>query len=234
MIHAITIDANKGKTTDHERVKKMKTSAIQYQQLFINPVFNAEKKTQNNITKNPQIIGDAMTALKQATEKATRNDGTLDTAKRKTALGEWVFLTANENRSHLYALRQLIKANVTVEQIAEKQAVKPVKSIAGIWDKHFKQKTTTGRNSAANGGNAGGNGANGSSENVDFVEACKNRNMEYLAGAIARMMAASNYGGMNSADIDAALRDIAKAMLKDNGISQNAFMEYRKLNRKAA
>lgn len=207
----------------------MSNSAIQYQQLFVNPTKNAEKKTQNNITKNPQIIGDAMIALKQATEKATRNNGTLDTAKRKTALGEWVFLTANENRSHLYALQQLIKANVTVEQIAEKQATKPVKSIAGIWDKHFKPKTANGRNSAANGGNAIGNGAN----TEKSIETLANNVETSLVGAVSKVMA-SNYGGMNSADIDAALRDIAKAMLKDNGISQNAFMEYRKLNRKAA
>ena len=206
----------------------MTNFANDYQKLFINPLATAEKKTSTNIAKNLPVLQAAMDAVKSADIAALRPDGTVDTKAFKAALGEWVFLADNENRTHLYAIRQLIKADISIDQIAEKLTVKPVKSIAGIWSTHFKPKAGSGRNSAANGGNAGLAGISGKA--IETI----NSNIEtHLMTAAAKAMAA-NYGNLNAADIAEHIKAIAIAMLKDNGISQTQYKAFQQANKKAA
>ena len=203
----------------------MTNLANDYIALFIKPLATAEKKTSTNIAKNLPVLQAAMTAVQIADGKAKRPDGTVDTKAFKAALGEWVFLADNENRTHLYAIRQLIKADISIDQIAEKLTVKPVKSIAGIWGL-FKPAKPVARQSAANGGNAGGNPEMVNPAGVN-VSKC------HLVDAIKKITV-DNYGAFNSADVQAALRDIATAMLKDNGIKESSFKEFQKLNKRAA
>jgi len=203
----------------------MTNFANEYKTLFINPLANAEKKTGLNIAKNLPVLQAAMDAVKKADISALRQNGTTDTKAFKAALAEWAFLTDFENRTHLYANRQLIKANISIDQIAEKLAAKPVKSIAGVWGL-FKPAKPAVRQSAANGGNAGGNSAAVNPAGVNIAKC-------HLIEAIQKITV-DNYGAFNSADIQAALRDIGIAMLKDNGISENSYKEFQKLNKKAA
>jgi len=206
----------------------MTNFANDYQKLFINPLATAEKKTSTNIAKNLPVLQAAMAAVKSADIVAMRPDGTRDTDAFKAALAEWVFLADNQNRTHLYAIRQLIKANISIDQIAEKLTVKPVKSIAGIWSTHFKPKAGSGRNSAANGGNAGLAGISGKA-----IETINSNIESALMAATAKAMAA-NYGNLNAADIAEHIKAIAIAMLKDNGISQTQYKAFQQANKKAA
>lgn len=206
----------------------MTNLANEYKILFINPVANAEHKTRLNITKNLPVLNAAMIAVQVADSKATRPDGTADTKAFKNILGEWVFIADNQNRTHLYAIRQLIKNDITIDMIETKLRDKPVKSIAGIWSTHFKPKTGSGRNSAANGGNAGIAGI--SEKAIETI----NSNIESaLMTATAKAMAA-NYGNLNAADIAEHIKNIAIAMLKDNGISQTQYKAFQQANKKAA
>ena len=193
------------------KTEPMTNFANDYQKLFINPVANAEYKTRLNITKNLPVLNAAMIAVQVADSKASRPNGTADTKAFKNILGEWVFLADNQNRTHLYAIRQLIKNDITIDMIETKLRDKPVKSIAGIWSTHFKPKTGSGRNSAANGGNAGISGK--------AIETINSNIESALMTAAAKAMAA-NYGNLNAADIAEHIKNIAIAMLKDNGISQ--------------
>jgi len=206
----------------------MTNFANDYIALFIKPLATAEKKTSTNIAKNLPVLQAAMDAVKSADIAALRPDGTVDTKAFKAALGEWVFLADNENRTHLYAIRQLIKADISIDQIAEKLTVKPVKSIAGIWSTHFKPKAGSGRNSAANGGNAGIAGISGKA-----IETINSNIESALMAATAKAMAA-NYGNLNAADIAEHIKAIAIAMLKDNGISQTQYKAFQQANKKAA
>ena len=88
----------------------MTNFANDYIALFIKPLATAEKKTSTKIAKNLPVLQAAMTAVQIADGKAKRLDKTVDTKAFKVALGEWVFLADNENRTHLYAIRQLIKS----------------------------------------------------------------------------------------------------------------------------
>jgi len=206
----------------------MTNFANDYQKLFINPQANADKKTSVNITKNLPVLNAAMAAVKSADISSMRQNGTRDTDTFKAALADWSFLADNKNRTHLYAIRQLIKANISIDQIAEKLAAKPVKSIAGVWSTHFKPKAGNGRNSAANGGNAGIAGISGKA--IETI----NSNIEtHLMMAAAKAMAA-NYGNLNAADIAEHIKAIAIAMLKDNGISQTQYKAFQQANKKAA
>lgn len=206
----------------------MTNFANDYKKLFINPLANAEYKTSTNIAKNLPVLNAAMDAVKSADIAALRPDGTVDTKVFKSKLGEWVFLADNLNRTHLYANRQLIKNDITIDMIETKLREKPVKSIAGIWTTHFKPKAGTGRNSAANGGNAGIAGISGKA--IETI----NSNIETaLMAATAKAMAA-NYGNLNSADIDAALKEIAAAMLKDNGIPIAKYQAFKAAQKKAS
>ena len=206
----------------------MTNFANDYQKLFINPLANAEYKTRLNITKNLPVLDAAMDAVKSADIAALRPDGTVDTKIFKAWLGEWVFLADNQNRTHLYAIRQLIKNDITIDMIETKLRDKPVKSIAGIWSTHFKPKAGNGRNSAANGGNAGIAGISGKA-----IETINSNIESALMTAAAKAMAA-NYGNLNAADIAEHIKNIAIAMLKDNGISQTQYKAFQQANKKAA
>jgi hypothetical protein len=206
----------------------MTNFANDYQKLFINPLATAEKKTSTNIAKNLPVLQAAMAAIKSADVAALRPDGSADTKAFKAKLGEWVFLADNQNRTHLYAIRQLIKNDITIDMIETKLRDKPVKSIAGVWSTHFKPKAGSGRNSAANGGNAGLAGISGKA--IETI----NSNIEtHLMTAAAKAMAA-NYGNLNAADIAEHIKAIAIAMLKDNGISQTQYKAFQQANKKAA
>ena len=206
----------------------MTNFANDYQKLFINPLANAEYKTRLNITKNLPVLDAAMDAVKSADIAALRPDGTVDTKIFKAWLGEWVFLADNQNRTHLYAIRQLIKNDITIDMIETKLRDKPVKSIAGIWSTHFKPKAGNGRNSAANGGNAGIAGISGKA-----IETINSNIESALMTAAAKAMSA-NYGNLNATDIAEHIKNIAIAMLKDNGISQTQYKAFQQANKKAA
>lgn len=206
----------------------MTNFANDYKKLFINPLANAEYKTRLNITKNLPILNAAMDAVKAADIAALRPNGTVDIKAFKAALGEWVFLADNQNRTHLYAIRQLIKNDITIDMIETKLRDKPVKSIAGIWSTHFKPKAGNGRNSAANGGNAGIAGISGKA-----IETISSNIETALMTAAAKAMAA-NYGNLNAADIAEHIKNIAIAMLKDNGISQTQYKAFQQANKKVA
>lgn len=210
------------------KIKPMTNFANDYQKLFINPLANAEYKTRLNITKNLPVLDAAMDAVKSADIAALRPDGTVDTKIFKAWLGEWVFLADNQNRTHLYAIRQLIKNDITIDMIETKLRDKPVKSIAGIWSTHFKPKAGSGRNSAANGGNAGIAGISGKA--IETV----NSNIETALIAAAAKAMSANYGNLNAADIAEHIKNIAIAMLKDNGISQAQYKAFQQANKKAA
>ena len=206
----------------------MSNFANDYKKLFINPLANAEKKTSVNIAENLPVLNAAIKAVSLADNKASRPNGTADTKAFKNILGEWVFLADNQNRTHLYAIRQLIKNDIPIDMIETKLRDKPVKSIAGIWSTHFKPKAGSGRNSAANGGNAG---IAGTSEKA--IETIASNIETALMTAAAKAMAA-NYGNLNAADIAEHIKNIAIAMLKDNGISQTQYKAFQQANKKAA
>lgn len=202
----------------------MTNFANDYQKLFINPIANAEKKTGANIAKNLPVLQAAIDAVAKADISALRDNGTTDTKAFKAALVDWSFLAENQNRTHLYAIRQLVKADITIDAIAEKLAVKPVKSIAGIWGLFKPAKPAVRRPS----------GSGGNSELSEKTVSALAANIETgLATAVAKIMAA-NYGNMNSADIDAAIKDIAKAMLKDNDIPLAKYQAFKAAQKKAA
>ena len=205
----------------------MTNFANEYKTLFINPLANAEKKTGLNIAKNLPVLKAAMDAVKKADISAMRQNGTTDTKAFKAALADWSYLADNENRTHLYANRQLIKANISIDQIAEKLAAKPVKSIAGVWGL-FKPAKPAARQSAANGGNAGIAGISGKA--IETI----NSNIEtHLMIAAAKAMSA-NYGNLNAADVAEHIKAIGIAMLKDNGISPTQYKAFQQANKKAA
>ena len=206
----------------------MTNFANDYIALFIKPLATAEKKTSVNITKNLPVLDAAMAAVKAADIAAMRADGTVDTKAFKNVLGDWVYIADNQNRTHLYAIRQLIKNDITIDMIETKLRDKPVKSIAGVWSTHFKPKAGNGRNSAANGGNAGIAGISGKA-----IETINSNIESALMAATAKAMAA-NYGNLNAADIAEHIKAIAIAMLKDNGISQTQYKAFQQANKKAA
>ena len=206
----------------------MTNFANDYKKLFIDPQANAEKKTSVNIAKNLPVLDAAMDAVKAADIAALRPNGTVDTKAFKSELGDWVYIADNQNRTHLYAIRQLIKNDITIDMIETKLRDKPVKSIAGIWSTHFKPKAGNGRTSAANGGNAGIAGISGKA--IETI----NSNIETALMTAAAKAMAANYGNLNAADIAEHIKNIAIAMLKDNGISQTQYKAFQQANKKVA